>query len=64
VNLTCISEVYVMTLTPSMASVNLVVIVESIRTLTSHTRGELNKLHIPSLVSVAAALGVYNQIQT
>jgi len=41
-----------------MASVNLVVIVESVRTLTSHTHGELNKLHIPSLVSVAAALGV------
>jgi len=41
-----------------MASVNLVVIVESIRTLTSHKSGELNGLHIPSLVAVAAALVV------
>jgi len=41
-----------------MASVNLVVIVESVRSLASHKNGELNKLHIPSLVAVAAALVV------
>ncbi|KAI1793071.1 CDF-like metal transporter [Ganoderma leucocontextum] len=41
-----------------MGSVNLVVIVESARSLITHGDGETNELHIPSLISVAAALGV------
>ncbi|KAH8110677.1 CDF-like metal transporter [Phellopilus nigrolimitatus] len=41
-----------------MASVNLVVIVESVRSIVSHGSGDVNKLHIPSLVAVGAALGV------
>jgi hypothetical protein len=40
-----------------MGSVNLVVPVESVRTIVSHTGGDTNTLHIPSLVAVAAALG-------
>jgi len=42
-----------------MGSVNLVVIVESVRTLvTHHNDSDVNSLHIPSLISVGAALGV------
>ncbi|KAL4253625.1 Cation Diffusion Facilitator Transporter [Abortiporus biennis] len=42
-----------------MGSVNLVVIVESARTLITHGDGsDVNELHIPSLISVGAALGV------
>ncbi|KAI0059433.1 hypothetical protein BV25DRAFT_1828957 [Artomyces pyxidatus] len=41
-----------------MGSVNLVVIVESCRDLITHPGGDLNKLHIPSLVAVGAALVV------
>ncbi len=41
-----------------MGSVNLVVIVESARSLITHGDGETNQLHIPSLISVAAALGM------
>jgi len=40
-----------------MGSVNLVVIVESVQTLIT-SNGELRKFHIPSIVAVAAALGV------
>lgn len=42
-----------------MGSVNLVVIVESARSLITHGDGETNELHIPSLVAVAAALGMH-----
>lgn len=42
-----------------MSSVNLVVTVESVRTIVQHGDGQdTNKLHVPSLVSVGAALGV------
>ncbi|TFK86932.1 CDF-like metal transporter [Polyporus arcularius HHB13444] len=42
-----------------MGSVNLVVIVESVRTLVTHNSDEdTNALHVPSLISVGAALGV------
>ncbi|KAK7695094.1 hypothetical protein QCA50_002284 [Cerrena zonata] len=42
-----------------MGSVNLVVIVESARTLVSHNDAEeLNEFHVPSIVAVGAALGV------
>lgn len=42
-----------------MGSVNLVVIVESFRTLITHNSDEdVNSLHVPSLISVGAALGV------
>ncbi|KAI0713151.1 CDF-like metal transporter [Cerioporus squamosus] len=42
-----------------MGSVNLVVIVESIRTLiTRNSDDDTNALHVPSLISVGAALGV------
>ncbi|KAH8094713.1 cation efflux family-domain-containing protein [Cristinia sonorae] len=41
-----------------MGSVNLVVIVECARTLATHHTEDVNQLHIPSLVSVGAALGV------
>ncbi|RPD64685.1 CDF-like metal transporter [Lentinus tigrinus ALCF2SS1-7] len=42
-----------------MGSVNLVVIVESARTLITHNSDEdTNALHVPSLISVGAALGV------
>jgi len=42
-----------------MGSVNLVVIVESARTLITHNSGDdTNALHVPSLIAVGAALGV------
>lgn len=41
-----------------MSSVNLVVVVESVQTILDHKGGDTNKLHIPSLIAVAAALGV------
>lgn len=42
-----------------MGSVNLVVIVESMRTIVTHNNAEeTNTLHVPSLIAVAAALGV------
>lgn len=42
----------------SMGSVNLVVIVESVRTIATHKGSDdTNALHIPSLIAVAAALG-------
>ncbi|KAL5533668.1 hypothetical protein ACEPAG_128 [Sanghuangporus baumii] len=41
-----------------MASVNLVVIVESMRSIIDHGSGELNDFHLPSLIAVGAALGV------
>ncbi|EKM61576.1 uncharacterized protein PHACADRAFT_248262 [Phanerochaete carnosa HHB-10118-sp] len=42
-----------------MGSVNLVVIVESMRTIVTHNSDDdTNALHIPSLISVGAALGV------
>ena len=40
-----------------MGSVNLVVTVESVRTLLTHKGSGTNALHIPSLVAVASALG-------
>ena len=41
-----------------MGAVNLVVIVESARTIiTHHSDEQVNELHVPSLVAVAAALG-------
>lgn len=40
-----------------MGSVNLVVVVESVRSIVDHKSGDLNELHIPSLVAVGAALG-------
>ena len=41
-----------------MGSVNLVIIVESVRTIVTHNSADkVNALHIPSLVAVAAALG-------
>ena len=41
-----------------MGSVNLVVIVESMRAIIDHGSGELNEFHLPSLIAVGAALGV------
>ena len=41
-----------------MGSVNLVVIVESARGLITHGDGDLNQLHLTSLIAVAAALGI------
>lgn len=41
-----------------MGSVNLVVIVESVRTLVSHKEGDTNDFHVASLAAVGAALGV------
>jgi len=41
-----------------MSSVNLIVVVESVQRLVTHDGSDLNKLHIPSLVAVGAALGV------
>jgi len=41
-----------------MSSVNLVVTVESVRTLVSHKGHDTNQLHVPSLIAVGAALGV------
>lgn len=43
--------------TNSMGSVNLVVIVESARSLITKTNDDLQEFHIPSIVAVAAALG-------
>ena len=41
-----------------MGSVNLVVIVESVRTIATHKgNDDTNALHVPSLIAVAAALG-------
>lgn len=41
-----------------MGSVNLVVIVESVRTIVTHdSNDKTNALHVPSLISVGAALG-------
>jgi divalent metal cation (Fe/Co/Zn/Cd) transporter len=44
--------------TPSMASVNFIVIIESARDLVTHKNQDLNDFHIPSIVAVGAALGV------
>ncbi|PAV22804.1 CDF-like metal transporter [Pyrrhoderma noxium] len=41
-----------------MGSVNLIVIVESVLKVAQHDGDELNKFHLPSLIAVAAALGV------
>lgn len=38
---------------------NLVIVVESVRALVSHGDGETNKLHIPSIIAVAAAFGAH-----
>ncbi len=43
--------------TNSMGSVNLVVIVESARSLITKTNDDLQEFHIPSIIAVAAALG-------
>lgn len=43
----------------SMGSVNLVVIVESMRAIIDHGSGELNEFHLPSLIAVGAALGMH-----
>lgn len=40
-----------------MGSVNLVVIVESIRTLVTKNDDSLEAFHLPSIIAVAAALG-------
>jgi hypothetical protein len=40
-----------------MASVNLVVIVESVRTIIDKQGNELAPFHLPSIIAVAAALG-------
>jgi hypothetical protein len=45
----------------SMGSVNLVVIVESVQSLIT-SNGELKEFHIPSIVSVGAALGEHRSI--
>ncbi len=41
-----------------MASVNLVVIVESARSIIDHGGDSLKDFHIPSLIAVGAALGL------
>jgi len=41
-----------------MGSVNLIVVVEAVRRFVSHSGDETNKLHVPALVAVGAALGV------
>lgn len=41
-----------------MSAVNLIVIVESVQRLVTHSGSDLNTLHIPSLVAVGAALGI------
>jgi len=42
-----------------MGAVNLIVVVESAQTLITHKSGsDVNKLHVPSLIAVGAALGV------
>jgi hypothetical protein len=40
-----------------MAAVNLVVIVESLRDIITHKDGEKNEFFLPSVISVAVALG-------
>lgn len=40
-----------------MGSVNLVVIVESIRTLVTKHGNDLTDFHLPSIIAVSAALG-------
>lgn len=40
-----------------MGSVNLVVIVESVRVIITHGDGSTNKFHLASILAVAAALG-------
>lgn len=42
----------------SMGSVNFIVIIESARDLITHKNNDLNDFHIPSIVAVAAALGM------
>lgn len=44
-----------------MSSVNLVVLVESVQELITHTKSD-DKFHIPSLVAVGAALGTSARI--
>lgn len=48
-----------MNLTPPhrMGSVNLVVIVESARSLITKSNDDLKEFHIPSIIAVGAALG-------
>ncbi|KAK0470072.1 CDF-like metal transporter [Desarmillaria tabescens] len=41
-----------------MASVNLIVVVESVRSIVSKGNDELKDFHLPSIIAVAAALGV------
>ncbi|KAI9454895.1 CDF-like metal transporter [Lactarius psammicola] len=41
-----------------MGSVNFIVIIESARDLIAHKNQDLNEFHIPSIIAVAAALGV------
>lgn len=46
-----------------MGSVNLVVIVESARTLITHnSSSDTNTFHVPSLIAVGAALGTADKI--
>jgi hypothetical protein len=42
-----------------MGSVNLVVIVESARTIITKSDDELQKFHLPSIIAVSAALGAH-----
>lgn len=42
-----------------MGSVNLVVIVESMRSIIDHGSNDLNEFHLPSLIAVGAALGAF-----
>ena len=44
----------------SMTAVNLIVVVESTRTIISHEGDDKNALHVPSLIAVAAALGAFS----
>ena len=44
----------------SMGAVNLVVIVESARSLISKEGDELAPFHLPSIIAVAAALGKFS----
>jgi hypothetical protein len=41
-----------------MGSVNLVVVVESVRTIASKTGNEPLAFHLPSIIAVGAALGI------
>jgi cellobiose-specific phosphotransferase system component IIC len=41
-----------------MGSVNLVVIVESAQSLITRKNGDLKEFHLPSILAVAAALGI------